>query len=87
MKCNSVMLKTGGNMCGNIENIGFVSNHLYDEVFHDVKKFVVYKFRSMKKALDFAQYGIRINQIGTIVASIKHQFHGFFLSDRLIAAP
>ena len=50
-------------------------------------RFVVYKFRSMKKALDFAQYGIRINQIGTIIASIKHQFHGFFLSDRLIAAP
>ena len=51
------------------------------------EKFVVYKFRSMKKAFDFAQYGIRITQIGTIVASIKHQFHGFFLSDRLIAAP
>ena len=50
-------------------------------------RFVVYKFRSMKKAFDFAQYGIRINQIGTIVASIKHQFRGFFLSDRLIAAP
>ena len=50
-------------------------------------RFVVYKFRSMKKVFDFAQYGIRINQIGTIVASIKHQFHGFFLSDRLIAAP
>ena len=50
-------------------------------------RFVVYKFRSMKKAFDFAQYGIRINQIGTIVASIKHQFHGFFLSDRLISAP
>ena len=50
-------------------------------------RFVVYKFRSMKKAFDFAQYGIRINQIGTIVASIKQKFHGFFLSDRLIAAP
>ena len=35
-------------------------------------RFVVYKFCSMKKAFDFAQYGIRINQIGTIVASIKH---------------
>ena len=57
------------------------------EVRRDVQRFVVYKFRSMKKAFDFAQYGIRINQIGTIVASIKHQFHGFFLSDRLIAAP
>ena len=41
-------------MCGNIENIGFVSNHLYDEVFHDVKKFLVTKFNSMRNGLIFA---------------------------------
>ena len=58
-----------------------------ERVTRNNERFVVYKFCSMKKAFDFAQYGIRINQIGTIVASIKHQFHGFFLSDRLIAAP
>ncbi len=50
-------------------------------------RFVVYKFCSMKKAFEFVQYGIEINQIRTIHTSIKHKFRGFFLSDRLITAP
>ena len=50
-------------------------------------RFVVYKFCSMKKVFEFAQYGIEINQIRTISTSIKHKFRVFFLSDRLITAP